>query len=98
MIKYLLSLFRYTQLNFHRPGPMHADEEFSLLTCNKTEFIMKKDDCVNIVVHPGSAAEGLAQRVVEVLSASKDSLQKVSEVKISVNPVVVYSVDLTFIP
>lgn len=59
---------------------------------------MENEDCFNIVVHKESAAEELARCVVEVLSASKDSLQKVSEVKISVNPVVVYSVDLTFIP
>lgn len=59
---------------------------------------MKNDTCFNALVPQESAVEGLAQRVVEVLSASKDSLKKVSEVKVSINPVIAYSVELTFIP
>ncbi|MDY0280621.1 MAG: hypothetical protein RBR35_08665 [Salinivirgaceae bacterium] len=59
---------------------------------------MKNDACFNALVPQESAVEGLAQRVVEVLSASENSLKKVSEVKISINPVIAYSVELTFIP
>jgi hypothetical protein len=59
---------------------------------------MKKNDCSNSLVSQETAVEGLAQRVVEVLSASKDSLQKVSEVKVSIVPVISYSLELTFIP
>lgn len=59
---------------------------------------MRENYCSNVLANQESAVEGLAQRVVEVLSASKDSLQKVSEVKVSIVPVISYSVELTFIP
>ena len=59
---------------------------------------MRENYCSNVLANQESAVEGLAQRVVEVLSASKDSLQKVSEVKVSIVPVIAYSVELTFIP
>lgn len=59
---------------------------------------MREKYCSSVLANQESAVEGLAQRVVEVLSASKDSLQKVSEVKVSIVPVIAYSVELTFIP
>jgi len=59
---------------------------------------MKNDTGFNALVPQESAVEGLAQRVVEVLSASEDSLKKVSEIKISINPVVAYNLELTIIP
>ncbi len=59
---------------------------------------MRENYCSSVLANQESAVEGLAQRVVEVLSASKDSLQKVSEVKVSIVPVISYSVELTFIP
>lgn len=77
---------------------MHVGWVSACLTCNIEEFAMKNKDCLDALVPHESAVEGLAQRVVEVLSASKDSLQKVSEVKVSIVPVIAYSVELTFIP
>lgn len=59
---------------------------------------MKNNNCPSALVQQESAVEKLAQRIVDVLSASEDSLKKVSEVKISITPVVAYSVELTFIP
>ncbi len=59
---------------------------------------MRVNYCSSVLENQKSAVEGLSQRIVEVLSASKDSLQKVSEVKVSIVPVISYSVELTFIP
>ena len=59
---------------------------------------MRENYCSSALENQKSAVEGLSQRIVEVLSASKDSLQKVSEVKVSIVPVISYSVELTFIP
>ena len=59
---------------------------------------MKNSDCSKQLPSQQYAVEAFAQRIIEVLSASKESLGKVSEVKVSINPVIVYSVELTFIP
>jgi hypothetical protein len=43
-------------------------------------------------------ADALAQRISEVLSASPDSLVKVKEINISVEPVIAHRIVITIIP
>jgi hypothetical protein len=43
-------------------------------------------------------ADALAQRISEVLSASPDSLAKVKEINISVEPVIAHRIVITIIP
>lgn len=59
---------------------------------------MKEKDCLDALVPHESAIEALAQRVVDVLSAPEDSLKKVKEIQITINPVVVYTLELKIIP
>ena len=59
---------------------------------------MKTENNSVLPVVSQAGADVLAQRISEVLSASSDSLAKVKEINISVEPVIAHRIVSTIIP
>lgn len=57
-----------------------------------------KTDNNSLAVVSQAGADALAHRVSEVLSASPESLAKVEEIIISVEPVIAHRIEITIIP